>query len=85
VQAFLLQALDPPHLLSITNAVSLLQAIHCLDERECVTPLGRAVSRLPLDPRIGRIILLGCLCGCGPAVLATSAAMGYRYGPVPTH
>ena len=40
VQGFLLQALDPPHLLSITNAVSLLQAINCLDEHEAVTALG---------------------------------------------
>ena len=31
------------------------------------------MSRLPLDPRIGRIILLGCICGCGPAMIATSA------------
>ena len=49
-----------------------------LDEEERVTTIGKAVSLLPLDPRIGRIILLGCICGCGPSVLATSAAMGYR-------
>ena len=49
-----------------------------LDEQERVTTIGKAVSLLPLDPRIGRIILLGCICGCGPSVLATSAAMGYR-------
>jgi ATP-dependent RNA helicase DHX36 len=78
IQAFLQKALDPPHDLSIANAVSLLQAISCLDEQEQVTTIGKAVSLLPLDPRIGRIILLGCICGCGPAVLATSAAMGYR-------
>ena len=78
VQAFLLKALDPPHVLSITNAIQLLQSINCFDESESITPLGEAIVRLPLDPRIGRIIILGCLCGIGPATLATAAAMGYR-------
>ena len=78
VQGFLLKALDPPHILSISNAVQLLQSINCFDEFEHMTPLGAAVARLPLDPRIGRVILMGCLLGAGPAVLATAAAMGYR-------
>jgi ATP-dependent RNA helicase DHX36 len=78
VRAFLQKALDPPHELSITNAISLLQSINCMDELEQVTSMGRAVSLLPMDPRIGRIILLGCILGCGPAVLSTSTAMGYR-------
>jgi len=78
IKALMLKALDPPHELSIGNAVQLLQAINVLDANERVTPLGRAVSRLPLDPRISRVILLGCLCGCGPALLSTAAAMGYR-------
>ena len=78
VQGFLLKALDPPHPLSVSNAVQLLQSINCFDEFENLTPLGASVVRLPLDPRIGRVILLGCLCGVGPATLATAAAMGYR-------
>jgi len=78
VEAFLLKALDPPHILSISNAVQLLQSIGCLDQNENVTPLGSAVSRLPVDPRIGRIIILGCLMGCGPSLLTTATVMGYR-------
>ena len=73
--------------LSLFHFILLLPVIHLthvrsipysLDSQEQVTTIGRAVSLLPLDPRIGRIILLGCICGCGPSVLATSAAMGYR-------
>ena len=62
------------YLLSLTIII----ITRSLDEQERVTTIGKAVSLLPLDPRIGRIILLGCILGCGPAVLATSAAMGYR-------
>ena len=73
-----MQALDPPHLLSITHAISLLQSIGCLDDQEDITILGKAVGLLPLNPRIARVILLGILCGCGPSILSTIAAMGYR-------
>jgi len=78
VTSFLLKAMDPPHPLSVRNAISLLQAISCLDEHERVTNIGSVVSQLPLNPRMGRMILLGCLLGCGPSALATAAAMGYR-------
>ena len=33
---------------------------------------------MPHDPRIGRFVLLGCLCGIGPAAILTACGMGYR-------
>ena len=77
-QSFLLNALDPPHVLSITNAVEILQLIGCLDDNETITPVGTAVSKLPMDPKVSRAILLGCLCGCGPALMEATASMSYR-------
>jgi HrpA-like RNA helicase len=77
-QSFLLNALDPPHVLSITNAVEMLQLIGCLDDNEAITPIGTAVSKLPMDPKVSRAILLGCLCGCGPSLLGATATMSYR-------
>jgi Helicase associated domain (HA2) len=54
-------------------------SLNCsLDDEERVTTIGKAVSLLPLDPRMGRILLLGCIFGCAPSVLATAAAMGYK-------
>ena len=78
IQSFLAKALDPPHELSVTNAVSLLKSIYCLDSDENVTPIGAAISRLPVDPRIGRLILIGSLFGIAPAIVTVAAAMGYR-------
>ena len=77
-QSFLLNALDPPHILSITNAVQLLQRIGCINDDECITAIGKVVSKLPMDPRISRVVLLGCLLGCGTSLLSATAAMGYR-------
>lgn len=78
IQSFLAKALDPPHELSVANAVALLKSINCLDSNENVTPIGAAISRLPVDPRIGRLILIGSLLGVAPAIVTVAAAMGYR-------
>ena len=78
VMTFLQKALDPPHVLSIVNAVELLKSISCLDAEERITTVGRAICKLPMNPRMGRMILIGSILGCGPAIVATAAAMGYR-------
>ena len=78
VLSFLAKAMDPPHVLSIVNAVQLLQSISCLDADEAITTVGKALAKLPMDPRIGRMIVLGGIMGCGPSTLSTAAAMGYR-------
>jgi HrpA-like RNA helicase len=59
IQAFLEKALDPPHLKSISNAIQLLQSINCLDNEENLTDIGDAISKLPMDPKMGRLIILG--------------------------
>lgn len=79
VHALLLKAMDPPHSLSITNAVELLTAIGCLDENEMVTPLGEALCQLPVDPCMGRVVLMSALFGALPSMLRVASAMGYRY------
>ena len=41
---------------AIANGYSLLQELGALDERE-LTPLGRDLARLPIDPTLGRMLL----------------------------
>ncbi len=31
-----------------------------------------------MDPRLGRMIVLGNILGCGPSTISTAAGMGYR-------
>ena len=79
VQAFLMKAMDPPHTLSISHSIELLTTIGCLERHtERLTVLGDTVSRLPMDPRLGRTIVLACLMGCGPSALKAASTMGYR-------
>jgi hypothetical protein len=75
VERFLGKAMDPPHSLSIENALSVLKSIQCLDDDENVTLIGKAVSKLPIEPKSAFTILLGSLLGLGGGVVKAIAAM----------
>ena len=45
---------------------------------EELTPLGRWLGRLPLDPRPGLIVTLGRLYGCLDPCVTVACAMSYR-------
>ena len=49
--------LDPPDRRSIRDGVQLLQELGAFDQRGAITDLGRRLARLPVDPRLGRMIL----------------------------
>ena len=48
---------DPPDQRLINDGYSLLQELQAVDGKGHVTPLGRALSRLPLDPRLARMLV----------------------------
>ncbi len=49
--------LDPPDRRSIRDGVQLLQELGAFDPHGAITDLGRRLARLPVDPRLGRMIL----------------------------
>ena len=48
---------DAPDRRFINDGFRLLQELAALDDRQQLTPLGRQLAQLPVDPRIGRMIL----------------------------
>ena len=48
---------EPPTPRAIADGYQLLQELGAVDDARALTPLGRELARLPLDPRIGRIVL----------------------------
>ncbi|WP_460183056.1 ATP-dependent RNA helicase HrpA [Thermopirellula anaerolimosa] len=49
--------LDPPRSDAVRDGFKTLWELQALDEDGELTPLGRELARMPVDPRIGRIIL----------------------------
>lgn len=51
--------LDPPRPEMIRDGYKTLFELGAIDDKNELTPLGKQLSRIPADPRIGRIILAG--------------------------
>nr|WP_241895801.1 ATP-dependent RNA helicase HrpA [Jatrophihabitans sp. GAS493] len=67
--------LDPPDPRAIRDGVALLHELGAVDTDGALTPVGRQVSRLPVDPRIGRMIVQAGAEGCVSEVLTIAAAL----------
>ncbi|HKT98897.1 MAG TPA: ATP-dependent RNA helicase HrpA, partial [Paraburkholderia sp.] len=49
--------IEPPPGRAIADGYQLLNELGAVDDDNTLTPLGRELARLPLDPRVGRMIL----------------------------
>ncbi|OBI04571.1 ATP-dependent RNA helicase HrpA, partial [Mycobacterium sp. E2462] len=67
--------LDPPDRRSVRDGVQLLQELGAFDAGGAITDLGRRLARLPVDPRLGRMILQAQSEGCVREVLVLAAAL----------
>ena len=48
--------------------------MRALDEYHELTPLGRILARLPIEPRMGKMLILGCMFNSGDALSIVSAS-----------
>ncbi|GFS24549.1 ATP-dependent RNA helicase DHX29-like, partial [Elysia marginata] len=73
---FLQGALDPPSSLAVTRALGLLREVGaCQADETTLTPLGHHLAALPVDVRIGKMLLLAAVFGCLEQVAVIAAAM----------
>ncbi|EGD77765.1 hypothetical protein PTSG_08854 [Salpingoeca rosetta] len=78
VRPFLAKALDAPDDKTVGQALTLLHNLDALDSKENLTPLGYHLSRLPVNPRIGRMIIFGSLFECLDPVLTIAASLSFK-------
>jgi len=67
--------LEPPRMGTITDGYRSLYELGAIDEKNSITEVGRQLSRLPVDPRVGRLILAGHEENCLHEVLVIAAAL----------
>ena len=81
VGQFLSKALEPPPIDAVIEAEVLLREMRCFDTNDELTPLGRILARLPVEPRLGKMMILGTLFGLGDAVatIAAQASTGTEF------
>jgi ATP-dependent helicase HrpA len=68
---------DPPDPRAITDGVRLLEELNAM-ERDQLTETGRQMARLPVDPRIARMIIESGKQGCAREILVIAAALSIQ-------
>ena len=61
LMSVLSQMLTPPEATAIISAVRSLTALGALDAGEALTPLGRLLSQIPMDPRLATTCVFACM------------------------
>ncbi|HEY2332448.1 MAG TPA: ATP-dependent RNA helicase HrpA [Acidimicrobiales bacterium] len=69
---------DPPDRRAIGDGVALLQELGALDDDGRLTPSGRRMAQLPVDPRLARMILEAGELDCAREVLVLAAALSIQ-------
>ena len=75
---FLGKAAEPPPFMMIRNSVALLKSIDALDDEEELTELGKILVDLPIDPRLGKMILFSIMLKCLDPVLTIATSLAYK-------
>ncbi|MFG1951513.1 ATP-dependent RNA helicase HrpA [Micromonospora sp. NPDC048830] len=75
--------IDPPDRRNIADGVNLLHELGALDPAEPdpakrLTPLGRRLAQLPVDPRLARMVVEGERNGCATEVMVIAAALSIQ-------
>ncbi|NEA52250.1 ATP-dependent RNA helicase HrpA [Streptomyces sp. SID10815] len=75
--------IDPPDHRNIRDGVQLLQELGALDPaqkdpRKRLTPTGRKLAQLPVDPRLARMVLEADRNGCAREVMVIAAALSIQ-------
>ncbi|XAR72299.1 RNA helicase [Bertholletia excelsa] len=78
ISEFLSRALQSPELLAVQNAIEYLKIIGALDENENLTVLGRYLTMLPMEPKLGKMLILGSIFNCLDPVLTIVAGLSVR-------
>ena len=82
VKEFLGKALSPPTISSMDKALQTLIDVGAIRAengfKSKLTALGKHLSAMPLDLRLGKLLVLGCVFGCLSPLLTVAAVMSCK-------
>lgn len=70
--------LEPPTSDNITNAIKRLQDVGAFNSEYTLTPLGHHLAALPVNVRIGKLILFGAIFCCLDSALTIAACLSHK-------
>lgn len=72
------KAMEPPREESVHSAIATLYEVGAIEGDEELTPLGHHLAKLPVDVRIGKMMLYGAVFGCLAPILTIAACLSYK-------
>ncbi|XP_012229810.1 putative ATP-dependent RNA helicase DHX57 isoform X2 [Linepithema humile] len=72
------KTLEPPKTDDITNAITRLQDVGAFNSEHVLTPLGHHLAKLPVNVRIGKLILFGTIFCCLDSALTIAACLSHK-------
>ncbi|CCW66473.1 unnamed protein product [Phytomonas sp. Hart1] len=72
-RGFLAQALEPPEKAEVEVALRRLRDLGAITADDGLTPLGQRLAILPVEPRMGKVILMGTVLRCMDSALTIAA------------
>ncbi len=70
--------IEPPGSRAIADGYQLLQELNAIDDKRQLTPLGRELAKLPLDPKVARLLLAGRQYHCLSEILIIASALALQ-------
>ncbi|MBD8602004.1 ATP-dependent RNA helicase HrpA [Pseudomonas sp. CFBP 8771] len=70
--------IEPPDGKAISDGFNLLQELSAVNRENQLTPMGRQLARLPIDPRLGRMLLEGARKGSLQEVLIIASVLSVQ-------
>jgi ATP-dependent helicase HrpA len=70
--------IDPPDGRHIKDGIQLLEELGALDAERALTDTGRKLAQLPIDPRLGRMVLEAHRNGCVHEVMVITSALSIQ-------
>jgi ATP-dependent RNA helicase DHX36 len=83
IREFLADAIEPPSMPAVDQAIDELIGLGALTTSEELTPLGRLLEKLPVLPALGKMIILGVIDRCLDPMIIIGASAEER--PLFTH
>ncbi len=70
--------IEPPDGKAISDGFTLLQELSAVNRESQLTPIGRQLARLPIDPRLGRMVLEAAKLGSLEEILIVASALSVQ-------
>lgn len=70
--------IEPPDGKAISDGFTLLQELSAVNRESQLTPIGRQLARLPIDPRLGRMVLEAAKLGSLDEILIVASALSVQ-------